>query len=350
MQHSKDLEPRGAGASVEALRSWLVRLRVGEPMGHGSVAVAPVYADDAPLALPYHTLAQAMALGEVTITEAALASVPTLQLRNRGALPILIIDGEELAGGKQNRVLNVTLLVPAKTHFTLPVSCVEAGRWRETRPTFEAGEAVHPTLRRLKVEQVSQSLRAGAAPRADQAAVWAEVAERHRAAGTRSATGALHDAYDQHDAELGQAEASLPYPDDGPVGVVALVGGQATCADIFDRAATLRAYWPRLVRSYSLEALGAARAAPSLDSAEALIRRPLEAQLLPRPAAGLGMDIRVEGSGVVGAALVYEGVALHTALFTARQQGGGEPPLRGPSERARSYGTRGGEGIVCGLA
>ena len=250
---------------------------------------------------------------------------------------ILIIAGEELAGGKQNRVLNVTLLVPAKADFVLPVSCIEAGRWHETRPTFEAGEAAYPSLRQMNVGQVSESLRAGGPPSPSQGAVWEEVTARHRAAGTHSATGAMFDAYHQRQGELEQTAATLRCPEDDPVGVVALVGGHATCADLFDRAETLRAYWPRLVRSYTLESLGAAPATPAPDSAAALLRRPLEAQLVPRPSPGMGVDVRVEGTGVVGAALVHAGPAVHTALFGAREPPGGEPPLRGPSERAQRY-------------
>lgn len=335
--NAESVDPALAEASVSALRDWLAGLRAGEPLRHGSLAVVPVYTNAAPPAVPYHTLAQALAVGDVTVTEAAAANVPTLRLRNKGALPILIIDGEELAGGKQNRVLNLTLLVPADTDFTLPVSCIEAGRWRETRPTFAAGEAAYPSLRHMNVVQVSESLRAGGPPSPSQGAVWEEVASRHRAAGTHSATGAMRDAYAQRAGDLEQTEVTLRCPDDGPVGVVALVGGRAVCADLFDRAETLRAYWPRLVRSYTLESLGAAPLAPAPDSAQNLLRRPLEASLKPRPSAGLGVDVRIEGNAVVGAALVQAGAALHTALFATHQQSGGEPPLRGPSERAQRY-------------
>ena len=57
-------------------------------------------------------------------------SVPALRVVNRGLHPILIVDGEELVGAKQNRVVNLAILVAAQSAFTIPVSCVEAGRWR----------------------------------------------------------------------------------------------------------------------------------------------------------------------------------------------------------------------------
>src|SRR6185437_11391212 len=109
---------------------------------------------------------------------------------NRGSLPVLILDGEEVVGGLQNRVVNTTLLVPPKTTFNLPVSCIEHGRWHAEQATFDSGEAVYPSLRRQKIEQVSASFYVSARPVADQAAVWAEVDSRHHQTGTRSATAA----------------------------------------------------------------------------------------------------------------------------------------------------------------
>ena len=140
---------------------WLAHLRVGEPLTGGPLSVAPLYAgnrSDAPdQPLAYETLAAAIAAGHVTITELPDPSVPTLQLLNRSSLAILLIDGDEVTGGQQNRVVNTTLLVPPKTAFALPVSCVEHGRWHAKGQTFAAGEAVYPTLRRQKVAQVSAS-------------------------------------------------------------------------------------------------------------------------------------------------------------------------------------------------
>lgn len=69
-------------------------------------------------------------------------SVPSFQLVNHGSLPVLILDGEEVVGGPQNRVVNTTLLIAANSVFDLLVSCVEHWGWREARKGFGAGEAV----------------------------------------------------------------------------------------------------------------------------------------------------------------------------------------------------------------
>jgi hypothetical protein len=319
-----------------ALVAWLDTLRLGTPRRSGPLAVVAVYGD--PRHQPvvaYRTLAEAIASGEVLISEHTSASVPTLQVLNQGAVPVLILDGDEVTGGRQNRVVNTTLLVPARTAFDLPVSCIEHGRWHETRAMFAAGEAVHPSLRRQKNEQVTASFLRVARPVSDQGAVWAEVADRHRRTGTRSATSSLRDAYVQRAADLTEAERVLTCPDDAPTGVVAFVDGHALCADLFDKPETLAHYWSRLVRSYALETVDArSDTEPRLDSALRLLRRPSKATLTPFASPGLGIDVRVSGNGVVGAGLVHDGSVLHAALFR-RGQSTARAQLRTPGQRAR---------------
>lgn len=52
-----------------------------------------------------------------------------LAFRNRGLDPAFLLDGEELVGAKQNRILNLSILVPGQTSLEIPVSCVEQSRW-----------------------------------------------------------------------------------------------------------------------------------------------------------------------------------------------------------------------------
>lgn len=86
------------------------------------------------------------------VTERRSPTVRTLKLLNTSALAVLILDGEELVGGWQNRIVTTTLLVPARTTFDLPVSCVEADRWHVVGSAFWTGETAYPTLRSLKLK------------------------------------------------------------------------------------------------------------------------------------------------------------------------------------------------------
>ena len=63
----------------------------------------------------YRTLDEAIAAGAARVTEISHAgSVPELCFVNEGDLPVLLLDGEELSGAKQNRILNLTILCPPR--------------------------------------------------------------------------------------------------------------------------------------------------------------------------------------------------------------------------------------------
>ena len=109
----------------------------------------------------YLTLDDALALGTLKITETSKhGNVPELLLNNEGKQPVLLLDGEELTGAKQNRVLNLTVLAPAGQKIVIPVSCVEAGRWSAQSEEFAAADRVmFSNARRNKSVAVSYSYR-----------------------------------------------------------------------------------------------------------------------------------------------------------------------------------------------
>ena len=121
----------------------------------------------------YLLLDEALAGGFVEITEVSeQGSVPELKFLNRGAKPVLIVDGEELLGAKQNRVVNLTILVAANSELTIPVSCVEAGRWRSRSRMFtSAPRTQFATGRAKRMASVSMSMIARGDRTSDQAEV-----------------------------------------------------------------------------------------------------------------------------------------------------------------------------------
>ena len=105
-------------------------LSIGLPQTRGGLTVFPICLRTPLPASDYALLDEALADGSATVTEVSdSGSVPELLLRNGGGKPVLLLDGEELVGAKQNRVLNLTILAPAGKDLRIPVSCVEAGRW-----------------------------------------------------------------------------------------------------------------------------------------------------------------------------------------------------------------------------
>jgi hypothetical protein len=98
---------------------------------------------------------------------------------------VLIIDGEELVGAKQNRIVNTTILVPGDSTIVIPVSCVEQGRWSYKSPVFSSEDRIMSSnLRAMKSKQVNYSVREERSFQSDQGAIWHEIsnkAKRHDA-------------------------------------------------------------------------------------------------------------------------------------------------------------------------
>src|SRR5262249_32219989 len=116
--------------------------------------------------LGYGTLDELMAAGALEVTEISeRGSVPTLRVTNKSDLMAFLMAGEQLVGAKQNRVLNVSLMVPPSTTLDIPVSCVEAGRWQRRSAKFASGGSMsHGKLRKMMSKQTHLGRRSGGTP------------------------------------------------------------------------------------------------------------------------------------------------------------------------------------------
>ena len=302
--------------ATRATLAWLEQLEVAEGRTHNCMALFPVFGDaESSPPLSYRVLGEALAEGWAEVSEQPTPTVPQLVLTNKGEAMLFVMDGEEIVGGKQNRIANASFLVAPGARVTLPVTCVEHGRWHGSSPRFSAGEASYHSLRRTAQESVRASLRTSSRPVADQADVWAELSRRHAAARSDSPTEAMHDLYRTRGASLSDYERAFPHPE-GCLGLIVALDGRVTGADLFDQTRTASVLWPKLVRSYAMDVLDGERGpAVDHDQAVALLTAALGARSEVYPSLGLGEDVRLEGEGVAGAALVHQSRPVHVSLF-----------------------------------
>ena len=148
---------------MKILNNFIENLYMGDQIAVNGLRLTPLFVKEESH-LPYLELEEALKQNLVEITEVTeQGSVPNLQVTNKSLSDILILDGEELIGAKQNRIVNTTIVVPAHSSVVTPVSCVEQGRWRYTSREFATGDSFsYPSLRRQKHRDVTSSLRATA--------------------------------------------------------------------------------------------------------------------------------------------------------------------------------------------
>lgn len=303
----------------------------------------------------YLTLDEALAGGMARVTEVSQSgTVPQLRFVNDGDAPVLLLDGEELVGAKQNRILNLSIFVPAKCDLAVPVSCVEAGRWRYDSATFRSeGRAFYAEGRKQKMAQVSKSMREGNSRAADQHAVWDSISLKAARMGTKSETGAMADVFKDNEAHIERCVNAVTC-EPGQVGAVFRIGGKVSGIELFDYPQTFAKLLPKLVRSYALDALdeerrsaansaygddavpdartgsdeenarrareqGQAQKAGTDAIADAAFRRFLDdvlnANVEAFPALGEGEDLRLEGEHVAGGALAARERVVHFSAF-----------------------------------
>jgi hypothetical protein len=273
----------------------------------------------------YLTLDEALAQRSVQVVEVSEGGrVPELKIVNGGERPVLLLDGEELLGAKQNRVLNLTILAPARATRVVPVSCVESGRWRHTSAGFvAASRAQFAEGRAAKMQHVTSSLRESGSRASDQGDVWQLIAEKSARLGAVSETSAMSAMFDSYEGSLDECVAAFT-PVAGQAGAVFFVNGRPAGLELFDAARTWRMLAPKLIRSYALDALDQPDEASESDAAaeaKTFIDRLMSSEASVFQAVGQGEDVRFEGADVVGAALVVSGKAIHVSAFPTASTG-----------------------------
>jgi len=296
-------------------------IQVGNPLSHEALTVFPLFAP-AQERVDYLLSDKALTEGVVTVEEVNEAgSVPDLIVSNQADSLVLFLEGEELRGAKQNRVLNTSVLVAARSKTTIPVSCVERGRWRYRSHQFSSGGS-HATskLRYVLKKSVSESSKQGRGHGSDQGEVWKEVGRMDAALGSYSPTEAMSDTYERYHNRLAEVQSHLQYAE-GATGLAVGIGKRIVSVDLFDKPATCRQVWNRLLNGVILDALQAGTAAERPESADVqeLLNLLRDASWQKTSTVGSGEEYRFDTADDQHAsALVFDDTVVHGSLITAK--------------------------------
>jgi hypothetical protein len=295
-------------------------ISVGNPTCHGALAAFPLFLN-ASIGVDYLLSDEAISAGSVTVEEVSEGgSVPHLLVTNKGDSRVLFLEGEELRGAKQNRVLNTSVLIAAHSRAPIPVSCVEQGRWSYRSKHF-VSEGSHSSskLRRFLKRSVSDSLKAGLGHSSDQGAVWQEVSRQMKSLRSTSSTAAMADTYMAHSSRLAEYREHLKYVA-GASGLAVAIGTKVVALDVFDKPATCQKVWDRLLSGVVMDALEAGDVQRQADrkDVEELLTRLQASSWTPARAVCEGEEFRSDpGPQTHASALVCGGVVLHGSVVLA---------------------------------
>jgi hypothetical protein len=278
--------------------------RLLDPVVYENITIFPVVSSSSQDTSPFLTLDQGLSSGEVMVSEQGAAgltrtrdgrpvavpqynngaSVNQLVLINRSKRPLLLLAGELVSGGKQDRIIGKDRIVPVGSEpLPLDVFCVEHGRWTGVSSQFIASKTiVHPSVREQAAVAQNQNevwgaVRSGTSARPKAPGVAGLPAAppppaplSREVIGDTIATAAPTQSYakiyeqsragasvDTFVEELRRRfdRATVGLKGERVVGVVVAYGGDVAWSDIFASGELFEQYWSKLLRSYAVEAL-----------------------------------------------------------------------------------------------
>ena len=301
---------------MKVLDRFIESLYTGAPVEVGRLSVTPVFIREE-AAMPYLEFEQALARGLVEVTEVSEGgSVPKLFVKNTAERDVIIVDGQLLVGAKQNRVVNTTIVVPARASVEIPVTCVEQGRWSYSSRQFSGGGShEYSSLRSLKHQSVTSSLRSRGDYTSDQGSVWGNIRDKMRRMYSTSPTMSMSDMYESSVSRDDEARLEAEVrPQPGQVGYFAYVREGFAGADVFGSTDLCSAKLSKLLRGHYLDALDAGVEFPRLtvEQVIAQVRGAVPEQFA---AVGKGAELRFEAAGVQGACKLVDEAIPHLAVF-----------------------------------
>ncbi len=281
-----------------------------------NVSIFPLYFEQ-PLRVDYRLGHEAIEDGTVVIREtSASGTVSELVVENHDEKCVLLLEGEELVGAKQNRILNTTVVIAAKTRTTIPVSCVEARRWhynsRDMMAFRPSGHISPAKLRHALKRSVGASARAGRGHGSNQMEVWDRVAQYLDACHAASETDAMEAAFEALRKQASDLRKAMRYAENA-TGLAVALGKRVVELQLFDKPDTCRKVWDRLLSGVLLDAVTEASSdeAPNVHEVQRFLEGAVEVEWVQVPAVGLGKEYRLDLPDLQGSALVVDGVLVH---------------------------------------
>jgi len=277
------------------------KFHVGSGTTRGALTVFPVWGE-IDVVRDYST-----AVAAARVAEKATPDVKALVVTNTADSPLLLLEGQLLEGGWQNRMVARSVIVAPNDEMTVGVVCVEAGRW--------TGQTGHADRRRRAALRVHASLRASGD---QQHEVWKRVSEYESRYGS-NATSSYTEHADRAAEDITPLIRELrPFP--GQVGVVIAISGQPVSAQLFDSPQTLAEHYQSIVAAAAMDAVGRPAEATPSRRVRRFIDRAADTQLRRNGSAGTGVTFVGNTDDASISLLRWQDRDVHTSLLNPRHE------------------------------
>ena len=259
------------------------------------------------------TLKKGFELGLIDVKECEHSTVNTIIVKNNSVTPLILVDGEEIIGGDQNRIVNATILIAAKSESAIPVNCTEHGRWGYKHEFKQSEYIANFRTRSAKEKATRSNMNA-------QQAVWDSISGLEHSRSFHSPTQAMSESYDNAKGDLDKTLKNF-YVADGQSGVVVIINGEIKGFELFLNSAIYREYHEKILKSYLVDAeVNNDVFTINTDTAKSLIGSAIESEHVDKPSNGLEEVFEFENSEGLGRVYVYKDEIIHMSYFKNEEE------------------------------
>ena len=290
-----------------------ISLELMEKQSYKNMDIIPIKTDSF-AKKDFITLKKGFEMGLVEIKELENEEVNTVICKNDAVVPLILIDGDEIIGAKQNRIMNESLLIPANSQMKIPVSCTEHGRWRfksNEREFQHSDYSLNFESRRIKSIARNEC-------RDYQSDVWSHISDLEDRHSFRSRTSSMNDNYEHSKTAQDDYINNLKIAD-GANGVICFINGEFKGLELFYNHSIYKEYYEKTLRSYIIEAISYGGNKTVGEELFRVINGEMNdlssSEFIEYETVGLGKNIRFATKGGPGSGLIFEDELVHMTYF-----------------------------------
>jgi len=254
------------------------------------------------------TLKKGFELGLAEVKECEHSTVNTLIVKNNSVTPLILVDGEEIIGGDQNRIVNATILIAPNSEEKIPVNCTEHGRWAYKSEFKQSKYMANYRTRSAKEKAVRANM-------SGQQAVWDSINDLEMSRSFSSPTQAMSESYENLKVDLDEFISNFKAVD-GQTGAVIIIDGEIKGFELFLNSQIYHEYHEKILKSYLIDTdINDSIFTIDTEVARDLIVEALSVEYAAKKSNGLEEAFEFENSNGLGTAYIYKDELLHMSYF-----------------------------------
>ena len=281
----------------------LKHLSLAERQNYENMTVVPILSDTN---TPFDVLdlKEGLKMGLVKIEECDNSNIEQVKLKNNSISPLILLDGEEIAGSLQNRIISQTMIIAPKSEIKIPVNCSEKGRNTYKSEFHYSNYMANSNTRRKKVYNKNK-LR--------QNVVWSSIDDLEKDKNTCSKTNALRDSYEKNKYDIDSYLKHFKM-ENNQIGVICIVENKVGL-EIFNNHSLYEKYNEMLLRSYIIDSSNKEKINIPNKELENILDSINDDSFIKKEAVGLGKYYKISNSYGNGHILIYENNMVHANFF-----------------------------------